>query len=249
VDRRITEKELILPALAVMTKYGKVNTTELIKYLFEIMQPTGKDVEIIQGRNDTFFSQKVRNLKSHDTLEGYADYNNGSWKINEDGTKLLMENEQVVDIINDMFDYQDKLEVLNKHSEKSRNKIIFYDENDVIFEGRAYKKSSTYRKRSSKLRDAAIQHYTRNNKICCEICGFNFEIKYGDLGRGYIEIHHKKPICDFAKNTNEAKLITEALRNLCPVCSNCHRMLHRKKTITYEDVLNSLKKEQIRTDF
>lgn len=68
---RITEKQLVLPALYLMARNnddGFITTSELISKLTDVMQPTGEDAEILQNRNDTYFSQKVRNLKSHDTL-------------------------------------------------------------------------------------------------------------------------------------------------------------------------------------
>ena len=53
---------------------GTISTTDLIVALTKIMKPTGEDLEILKDRNDTKFSQKVRNLKSHDTMIGFAKY-------------------------------------------------------------------------------------------------------------------------------------------------------------------------------
>lgn len=55
----------------------------------------------------------------------------------------------------------------------------------------------------------------------CAVCGFDFEQAYGDLGKGYIEIHHNIPL-SFSK---EVEINPE--RDLTPLCSNCHRMIHR----------------------
>lgn len=44
---------------------GQLTTTELIEKLENRLNPTGKDAEIADGRGDTYFSQKVRNLVSH----------------------------------------------------------------------------------------------------------------------------------------------------------------------------------------
>ena len=75
---RITEKELILPSLYLMciNTNGCISTSNLIESLTQIMSPQGIDAEILPNRNDTYFSQKVRNLKSHNTLiaPGYALY-------------------------------------------------------------------------------------------------------------------------------------------------------------------------------
>lgn len=47
-----------------------MTTSDLIRELTVILKPDGHDDEILAGRNDTYFSQKVRNLVSHRTLIG-----------------------------------------------------------------------------------------------------------------------------------------------------------------------------------
>lgn len=56
----------------------------------------------------------------------------------------------------------------------------------------------------------------------CTVCGFDFGQTYGKIGRGFIEAHHVEPIA-----SKTASSITK-LDDLIAVCSNCHRMLHRK---------------------
>ncbi len=75
--KRITETELILPSLYLMKlNGGRITTSELIEKLRLIMKPSGEDLQILLGRNDDKFSQKVRNLKAHEAFErfGYAQY-------------------------------------------------------------------------------------------------------------------------------------------------------------------------------
>lgn len=60
-------------------------------------------------------------------------------------------------------------------------------------------------------------------RLVCEVCGFDFKATYGDLGEGYIEVHHTKPI-----HTLLARNKTE-LADLALLCANCHRMAHRKR--------------------
>lgn len=58
----------------------------------------------------------------------------------------------------------------------------------------------------------------------CKICGFDFNATYGkDLANNYIEIHHLKPLSEGEQSVNP-------VRDLIPVCSNCHRMLHRRRS-------------------
>lgn len=61
-----------------------------------------------------------------------------------------------------------------------------------------------------------------HDRLACEICGFDFSAFYGELGEGYCEVHHKIPLASL-----DGKRITK-LDDLAIVCSNCHRMIHRK---------------------
>ncbi|MGF1552370.1 MAG: hypothetical protein ACFBWO_07700 [Paracoccaceae bacterium] len=79
---RIRERDLIIPALeaAAARPDGKITTSDLIVELTNIFQPEGQDSEILDGRRDTYFSQKVRNLISHKNsstsmfAKGYAEH-------------------------------------------------------------------------------------------------------------------------------------------------------------------------------
>lgn len=64
-----SERELVLPALALLdASPAGLTTTDLIRELTTIFKPDGRDAELSANRNDTRFSQKVRNLVSHETL-------------------------------------------------------------------------------------------------------------------------------------------------------------------------------------
>jgi 5-methylcytosine-specific restriction protein A len=60
----------------------------------------------------------------------------------------------------------------------------------------------------------------------CYICGFDFKEKYGDLGKDYIEIHHITPIGELSTSIGYEG--TDPEKDLIPLCSNCHSMIHRK---------------------
>jgi len=100
---RITERELILPALHVMKNETneEITTSELIKKLENLIEIDEADKGIIQGRKDSYFTQKVRNLKSHNTLvkKGYATYMDGKFKITEEGKSYLSDNHETLKLI------------------------------------------------------------------------------------------------------------------------------------------------------
>lgn len=60
---RVTESELRRPILEALagSPTGFMTTTDIIGSMEAIFCPTGEDAEILNGRNDTKFSQKVRN--------------------------------------------------------------------------------------------------------------------------------------------------------------------------------------------
>ncbi|MFC1740109.1 HNH endonuclease [Pseudomonadota bacterium] len=57
----------------------------------------------------------------------------------------------------------------------------------------------------------------------CAVCGFNFESVYGDIGQGFVHVHHTTPVSQLGEN-----YALNPLTDLVPVCPNCHAMLHKK---------------------
>ena len=225
-----SEPDLIIPTLIeLQNNIRGLTTTQLIAKLRSRLKPTGHDIEIIKGRNDDYFSQKVRNLKSHNTLtnRGLATYDKRLWKITERGADYL--NQIYLDEKNSIS-LSLKEQGLNKKDIKKVSQIDF--SGVIIEEGALEKRSVPLRKRSDKLRNIAIQEYKRKNngKLPCNICGFDFEEKYGELGRDYIEVHHKELVSEMEISGSKLKL-EEAIKKVVPICSNCHKMIHRKKGI------------------
>jgi hypothetical protein len=67
----------------------------------------------------------------------------------------------------------------------------------------------------------AMQH---DGRLRCACCKFDFEQVYGSLGKDFIEAHHTKPL-----STLHADGELTRVEDLALVCSNCHRMLHRRR--------------------
>ena len=89
-----TESELIPTAVKIILKETNgIETKDLITELRNLMNPSGEDLERLSNRSDDKFSQKVRNLKSHKTLEnkGYAKFYDDKFFITEKGIKFLNE--------------------------------------------------------------------------------------------------------------------------------------------------------------
>ena len=77
-----------------------------------------------------------------------------------------------------------------------------------------------------------IQHYGYE----CQICGFSFESAYGELGSGFCHVHHIEPLGEVGgENKN-----LDPIKDLIPVCANCHEMLHRKRIALKPDDLRKV---------
>ncbi|WP_326984756.1 HNH endonuclease [Chryseobacterium sp. MYb264] len=83
--------------------------------------------------------------------------------------------------------------------------------------------------RDALLRSLAIKIHGTN----CFGCNFNFVEKYGKAGEGFIEIHHTVPLARY-----EESRVIDPKTDLIPLCSNCHRIVHRRKdfVLTLEEL-------------
>lgn len=96
---RVAETDLVPHVLGLLDepehRDGGLTVAELDRLLRDIVRPTGQDLAWLEGRYDDRFSQKVRNLHCHRTLErpGYAEFIDGGGagrlKITEAGRAWL----------------------------------------------------------------------------------------------------------------------------------------------------------------
>jgi hypothetical protein len=82
--------------------------------------------------------------------------------------------------------------------------------------------------RNREARRKCIEHYGAR----CSVYGFDFEEFYGELGHGFIHVHHLVPL----SQVGEAYLVNP-IDDLRPVCPNCHAMVHsRGGTMALEEL-------------
>ncbi|MTE25669.1 HNH endonuclease [Winogradskyella ouciana] len=115
--------------------------------------------------------------------------------------------------------------IYNKYLEKLENKtqLVFPDEiekSEKFLEGKSKKVYVNVFERNTAARNKCIDYYG----YICQICDFDFEKKYGEIGRHFIHVHH---IIDISSIGAEYEL--NPILDLVPVCPNCHAMLHKRK--------------------
>ena len=97
-------------------------------------------------------------------------------------------------------------------------------DDDEFSEGKQILRKHIIRERNYMLiANAKKKFKEKNGSLFCEICGFDFYEKYGELGKDFIEAHHIKPVSEMKENESTK------IEDIIMVCSNCHSMIHRKK--------------------
>jgi predicted HNH restriction endonuclease len=101
----------------------------------------------------------------------------------------------------------------------------YSDGGDTEFpEGKQYELKHKARERNPKLVIKAKALFkSKHGRLFCEACKFDFKAKYGNIGDGFIEVHHTIPVSE-PKSGQKTSIADLAL-----VCSNCHRILHRRR--------------------
>lgn len=136
-------------------------------------------------------------------------------------------------LFNEFKDKRDQLkklaiEITNAVTDPSiKEEILHIEEDEQTVEDSVEEGSILYKLHKVRERAPAIiklkkdEILKKKGKLLCEVCGFDFYDSYGDIGKGFIECHHKTPLSKITASTKTS------LKDLALVCSNCHRMLHK----------------------
>jgi len=73
--------------------------------------------------------------------------------------------------------------------------------------------------RNPQARAACIAHFG----FQCSVCDLLLEERYGSIAAGFIHVHHKIPVASVGENYR-----VDPKKDLCPVCPNCHAVIHRR---------------------
>jgi predicted HNH restriction endonuclease len=103
----------------------------------------------------------------------------------------------------------------------SDNFVRLPDEETVseraLLEGKVHRIEVNAYERNPEARRKCLEHYGTS----CSVCGFNFEKVYGEIGARFIHVHHLKLLSGIATSYQ-----VDPIRDLRPVCPNCHAMIH-----------------------
>lgn len=121
-------------------------------------------------------------------------------------------------------DHLDKAGVKRFEAHRSSHESTQQDIDGMLAESysegkRVSQLTNTFERNPSLARAAKRIHGT-----VCKVCGFDFGKTYGLRGMDYIEVHHLKPLYVTKKQRHP-----DPAQEMTVLCSNCHRMVHRRK--------------------
>lgn len=106
----------------------------------------------------------------------------------------------------------------------------------IYREGARFSVISTVIERNPLARDACIAHYGCK----CNVCDVDFGKIYGEIGAGYIHVHHRVEI-----STRPDEYTVNPIEDLIPLCPNCHAMAHRERPPISIDRLKAMYRQAI----
>ena len=100
--------------------------------------------------------------------------------------------------------------------------LIHYRGDGEFPEGKEVEGKHKFRERNRALIKKAKEIFRRKHgHLYCQVCDFDFNLAYGEIGADFIEAHHTVPVSRGERKTK--------IEDIAMVCSNCHKMLHRKR--------------------
>ena len=107
---------------------------------------------------------------------------------------------------------------------------------ETYSEGRRRLRTHFQRERSTRLVAEAKRHFKEiHGRLYCEVCHFDFDAFYGEIGSDFIEAHHKQALSEL-----DVEEIETSVDDLAMVCSNCHQMLHRRRPMLEIEELRTI---------
>lgn len=107
---------------------------------------------------------------------------------------------------------------------------------DRIIEGAKVSVLVNRYERDPRARKRCIRHHGAT----CHVCAFDFSRVYGPLGEGFIHVHHLKPLSSLKRSYE-----VDPIKDLRPVCPNCHAMLHKGgETLSIQDLKRVMREQK-----
>lgn len=217
----LTESIIASKAIKIISRRPGINTSELIVELQEYFVLHDDDLRLLNNRNDTYFSQKVRNLVSHYdsnefgryTVKGPIRNRSTTWTLNQEGNTYVSNRD---------IDYFEDVMMDEAYIHQTHESNLYNDETLLVAENRQpVIEASQVQNRVRKDPRIAKTYLRKMNYVCQH--NFNHKsFTSNSTKENYVEAHHLIPIkaqIDYNINLDRS----ENLVSLCPIC---HKEIH-----------------------
>jgi predicted HNH restriction endonuclease len=256
-------EELYKPIIVALIRYSQniyddlsmdnftppTNATKLLKQVGKSQHSDGVRIdkefhEIFNPPTSSFYvprgkARKIKVLFNNKTFEAEYRYENQTDKNIELQSirfrkELKKEFEKVFPIPEGEYSIEQGIDL--NHFVFTHTSISIFDSTDEdeafeYSEGKEHYRLHRIRERKAGVVKKAKQAFLKKNKrLFCETCEFDFTKTYGDRGIDFIEGHHKKLVSEMKEGD------TTKPEDIALLCSNCHRMIHRKPLISVKEL-------------
>ena len=211
-DKKYLDKRLTKePHYFAIAEIGKVSTKNNKDYYADIINYSPFTIPINFKKDDTYLEEIPEKKRDNYFRDGVREISQ------ENFNKILL------DIIGELKN------IPETSIDKNNDELT-----TIYYEGKKKVVYTTKYERDKRARNDAIKIHG----LSCMACNTNFEEKYGEHGKGFIHVHHNKPLSSIKKESE-----IDPKTDLDIVCPNCHSMIHRKKKniLTIEDLRAILK--------
>lgn len=206
----------------------KIAATELA-VLAEIKSGRGT-VNLLYGRLGRIFCKAIGfepDQREVGTYRWWSIWSTGYEEGNKFFWQMHPEVAEALEILGWVSSHKDASNPLNLYPDEIKKAKIYREGTVQQILVNAYE-------RDSQARAECIKHYG----LDCSICGFNFSKVFGELGKGFIHVHHLKPISEVGE-----EYVIDPIKDLCPICPNCHAMIHHSSSLLSIEELKKIIQE------
>lgn len=162
-------------------------------------------------------AQSLTPLKYEHSVICYKEYNVSQLPLNKQLENDLQTFLRIYKgIRQNITNINETLKSINNDTPKEINKTIFLS-------AKEYKKKVNHLRYEGRLSNQDINKIKKALGYTCQACGFNFAEKYPEIGKNYIEAHHKIPYSQLKKDEERTLTISD----FTVLCANCHTMIHK----------------------
>lgn len=177
-------------------------------YQDEHWSGNGEDANYIKVRYDTILNPQLDEILERKMLD-QGILSEMHWDTQ--GSGISIRGDIALELEELWIGFSESRRLLNSSHNNKETAIEFVEGSPITVNSKRYERNRV-------AREMCIEHYG----CSCSVCNFNFESIYGDVGKGFIHVHHVVPMAERATEYN-----LNPIRDLRPVCPNCHAMIHK----------------------